>query len=89
MLRMTGGGLWLRRSGVDADGVADVFEAVALEERREAALEYGDLLRSAVQFSALMNMTRLAPLRILRYACCGVNTPADPPAMAKRSPYSR
>ncbi len=48
MLRMTGGGLRLCRSGVDADGVADVFEAVALEERREAALEYGDLLRSAV-----------------------------------------
>ena len=38
--------------------------------------------------SALMNMTRLAPLRILRYACCGVNTPPMP-AMAKRSPYSR
>ena len=48
---------------IDADGLADVIEAVPFQQFGKAAFQHGDLLWTAI-IRALMNMTRLDPERI-------------------------
>ena len=61
MLRMTGGGLWLRRSGVDADGVA-LAAIQGLNQKLETELAQSRAENAGLQAQLQQLAARLAAL---------------------------